>query len=522
MAIDLASANHAQQPTSLTALQLAAREGNSAAVELLLQAGADPNLAPKGTEASLIRAIESGDTETVKILLRFGANIHQISRRHGNALIASIKGGEETIFDLLLGKFDANSTDSVGASALYFAAAGGHEGMVQKLIDNGANVLVNHNTVLSPTMGAGLSGNSKIVRTLSQNGAHDDYAALYAASSAGEDELVTRLLLDGADARHCILPFDRDLPLHAAMVRGHESTVRLLLGAGATCTSRHFPSVLLETASRRYFRIVALVLNANTAGPIRLSLTKKPTSGGDIPIALLLLTLKVGSRAGNVSAAWEFIQPYGQDVVEFMEYLLTQEAKVKLSVDSPELAFRAAIESHSPTLTTFLLDCYGANISADHPNLLELAITNGDLSTLEHLLKRVIEEKEPRSSRWQLCLDRALMAALERSSYPMVEMLARYGAISKYSSYPMHCDNDGDGCTPSNHPSYGASSESSLAITAVETAMKKRNEQVVRFLIALGVLDHVGLEGVHTILSKAERYGCSFMSEVLGDRGLIG
>ncbi|KAF3483995.1 ankyrin [Arthroderma uncinatum] len=512
-------ANPTQNTPASTALQLAARYGNHGAAELLLQAGADPNFAPKGTDTPLIRAIESGDIETVNILLKYGANIHQVSKRHGNALIASIKKGEEAMFDLFLKNFDSNTTDTTGASALYFAAAGGHEGMVLKLINNGANILANHNTVFSATMGAGLSGNSRIVRTLSQKGVHDDHAALYAASSAGEDELVTRLLLDGADIGHCILPFDRDLSLHAAMIRGHESTVRLLLGAGATCSSRHFPSFFLETASRRYFGIAKLVLNTNTTGPIRLCLTKTPVmDGGKIPIALLLLTLKAGARAGNVAAAWEFIQPYGQDVVEFMEYLLSQDANVKLPVDSPKSAFRSAIESHNLALFTFLLDCYGANISADHPNLIELVVANNDLSTLEHLLQRVMEEKEPKSSRWQLCLDRALMAALEQNSYPMVEMLARYGAFSKYSSYPKSSDVETDGHTPTG----SRSSEFSLAITAVETAMKKRNELVVRFLVALGVLDHVDSGAVQNILSKAERHRCPFVLEVLNNRRLIG
>ncbi|KAM5449946.1 hypothetical protein MaudCBS49596_004709 [Microsporum audouinii] len=426
MAIELAS--EAAAPTSL---QLAARHGNHEEAKLLLQAGADPNFAPKGTDTSLTHAIQSNDAKTVKLLLEYGANVHQKPTRHGNALIASIKRGNEAMFDLFLEELDVNSTDNVGAPALYFAAAGGHEGMVNKLIGHGANVLACQNTIFSPIMGAGLGGNSNIVKTLFRNGVHSDHAALYAASSTGEDELVRRLLLDGADVGHCVLPFHRDLPIHAAMARGHESTVRILLEAGANCSSRHFPNAFLETASRRHFKVAELVLNSNNTGPIRLDLAKKsvPGSGGRIPIALLLITVKIGAKLGNIHTAWEFVKPYGQDVVEFMEYLLTRDSVLRIPINSPKPAFRAAIESHNHALLAFLLDSYGANISSDYPNLIELAVINDSVPILELLLQRSMEEKKAKSLRWQMCLDQALQAALKRHRYPMVEMLARYGAF---------------------------------------------------------------------------------------------
>ncbi|EFE44067.1 ankyrin repeat protein [Trichophyton verrucosum HKI 0517] len=428
MAIELAGGGAASQ----TALQLAARRGNHDEAKLLLQAGNDANFSPKGTEYPLAYAIESGDAETVKVLLEYGANIHQASKRHGNALIASIKRGEEEIFDIFLGKFDPNSTDRVGAPALYVAAVSGHEAMVNKLIRRGADVQACHDTIFSPIMGAGLGGSSRIVETMLQNGANSDHAALFAASSVGENELVTQLLLHGADVGRCTLPYDRDLPIHAAMLQGHETTVRILLAAGATLTSRYFPYVFLETASRRHFGISRLILNEHLHGDIRLCLGTSPFSSrsSHIPIALLLSTLKVGARTGNASLAWEFVEPYGQTTMDFMEYLLTQNS-IRLPVDSPKSVLKAAIKYRNDTLLSFLLDSFEVNIPGDFPNLIELAVINGSVPTLEVLLKRTTEQAELKTPQWKLYLSRALNAAIERNNFHMVELLDCYGTFTK-------------------------------------------------------------------------------------------
>ncbi|KMQ42559.1 hypothetical protein A7C99_3799 [Trichophyton rubrum] len=428
MAIELAGAGAPSQ----TALQLAARHGNHDEAKLLLQTGIDANFFPKGTEYPLAYAIESGDAETVKVLLEYGADIHQAAKKHGNALIASIKRGEEEIFNIFLGKFDPNSTDRVGAPALYFAAVGGHETMVNKLIRRGADVQACRDTIFSPIMGAGLGGCSRIVKTILQNGADSDHAALFAASSVGEDELVTQLLLRGADVGRCILPYDRDLPIHAAMLQGHETTVRILLAAGATLISRHFPYVFLETASRGYFRISKLILNEHLTGHIRLCLGTNPFSGriSHIPIALLLSTLKVGVRNSNASLAWEFVEPYGQTTVDFMEYLLTQDS-IQLPVDSPKSVLKSAIKHCNDTLLSFLLDSFEVNVSGDFPNLIELAVINGSVPTLEVLLKRTTEQTESKTLRWKLYLSRALNTAVERNNFHMVELLDRYGTFTK-------------------------------------------------------------------------------------------
>ncbi|EGD97286.1 hypothetical protein TESG_04697 [Trichophyton tonsurans CBS 112818] len=428
MAIELAGAGAASQ----TVLQLASRRGNHDEAKLLLQAGIDANFSPKGTEYPLAYAIESGDAETVKVLLEYGANIHQASKRHGNALIASIKRGEEEIFDIFLGKFDPNSTDRVGAPALYIAAVGGHEAMVNKLIRRGADVQACRDTIFSPIMGAGLGGSSRIVETMLQNGANSDHGALFAASSVGENELVTQLLLCGADVGRCTLPYDRDLPVHAAMLQGHETTVRILLAAGATLTSRYFPYVFLETASRRYFGISRLILNKHLSGNIRLCLGTNPFSGrsSHIPIALLLSTLKVGVRTGNASLAWEFVESYGQTAMDFMEYLLTQ-GSIHLPVDSPKSVLKAAIKYRNETLLSFLLDSFEVNVSGDFPNLIELAVINDSVPTLEVLLKRTTEQTELKTPQWRLYLSRALNTAVERNNYHMVELLNRYGTLTK-------------------------------------------------------------------------------------------
>jgi beta-lactamase regulating signal transducer with metallopeptidase domain/ankyrin repeat protein len=86
----------------------AARKGRLDAVRLLLDRGADPNLAGDGTP--LINAAEGGHVDIVSLLLDRGANIDQITQGRQNALIrASGKGHLEVVKLLVARGADVNA-----------------------------------------------------------------------------------------------------------------------------------------------------------------------------------------------------------------------------------------------------------------------------------------------------------------------------------------------------------------------------------------------------------------------------
>jgi ankyrin repeat protein len=100
-----------ERPTSgITALWFASRDGRTPIVELLLQRGADPAIASSIGVTPLITASHQGRLETVQCLL-------------GNpAAVATV-----------------NSRDKDGVTALLWACAGGHGGVVRLLLEKGAD-----------------------------------------------------------------------------------------------------------------------------------------------------------------------------------------------------------------------------------------------------------------------------------------------------------------------------------------------------------------------------------------------
>ena len=85
-------------------LIVAARSGHQAVVELLLNRGADPNLAVPGDGNPLIMAAREGHTQIVQLLLDRGANIDQVVPDDENALIQASAEGHLEVVKLLVGK----------------------------------------------------------------------------------------------------------------------------------------------------------------------------------------------------------------------------------------------------------------------------------------------------------------------------------------------------------------------------------------------------------------------------------
>ena len=88
----------------------------------------------------LIEAAETGDTAAVQALLDAGADIHATNNRGETALrIAAFWGETATVQALLDASADVNATDNAGETALMVATMWGHTEIVEILRDAGAN-----------------------------------------------------------------------------------------------------------------------------------------------------------------------------------------------------------------------------------------------------------------------------------------------------------------------------------------------------------------------------------------------
>ena len=124
-----------------TVLMWAVRYGQTEAVKLLVEKGADLNIQSKSGETALMSAARTGRTEIVKILVEGGADLNiQDYQNEWTALMEAARYGHKEIVKILIDNgADLDSEDWIGTTALMYAVATEQRGMVKYLIDNGAN-----------------------------------------------------------------------------------------------------------------------------------------------------------------------------------------------------------------------------------------------------------------------------------------------------------------------------------------------------------------------------------------------
>ncbi|KAK5208288.1 hypothetical protein LTR41_006224 [Exophiala xenobiotica] len=209
--------------------------------------------------------------------------------------IASQYGNESTVQALLEAGFAASQ------SALTTACLGGHDKVVEILLEAGANPTVDRDD-LSVASSAGFE---KVVQLLLQSGAAASRRALELACTKGHDKVVKLLLEAGAN------PGNREM-FEEACHRGYDEVVKILLEAGASpddryafeeaCRGGHervvkilpeagaklHPGCLLDASEAGNERVVKLLLEAG-ANPDDQSAFQEACSGGHERVVKILL-----------------------------------------------------------------------------------------------------------------------------------------------------------------------------------------------------------------------------------------
>ena len=128
--------------TGYTALMWAARRGDNAALDVLLRAGADPNIRSNFGISALIQASRTPDPRCVKLLLEFGADITSVPIDGYNALhcAACYHDREEVIEALVTAGIDLESRTINGCTPLATAAFCNHTVCAEALLYLGANI----------------------------------------------------------------------------------------------------------------------------------------------------------------------------------------------------------------------------------------------------------------------------------------------------------------------------------------------------------------------------------------------
>lgn len=248
-------------------------------MELILKYGGNINIRDWiGDTPALFCALQAKDTVTMEWLMDHGASLTPFSRKVGGLLQCAAMVGDPDVLEVILRKkppgttadlwYELDHTEVASlATPLQCAAFGGHLACIELLLQYGVNVNFAKGKVGGPLHAAAAGGRLEAMELLLKNGADlnlmaGDYGSvLWAAGYGGNHECV-RLCFDGGlfveDPEFVGLPADKTWPEYAP------DEGRVLISGIIEASVNTFCRDIFEAASRGLTARVKAFLDAST------------------------------------------------------------------------------------------------------------------------------------------------------------------------------------------------------------------------------------------------------------------
>ena len=351
----------------VTPLSIACSLGHAKIVNVLLAAGADANAVQPGGVTPLMLAARFGDAISIGHLLDNGAKIDDVERGKQTPLMwAAAQGNLAAVDALINAGADLEKTSQSGFTAMMFASREGHIDVVNRFLQAGMDV----NAVMVPPKSGG-----RLPRKNS--------SALIMAVESGHFQLAMFLIEKGAD------PNDQ---------RSGTSALHLIPGIrkpnrGESADGDPAPRGSGNLSSLQFVRAIVAAgadvnLKLNTGPSRKAQLCRKGATpmllaGKTADIRLLKLLVELGGEplAANsegctplMACAGIGVRAVGEEagteveVLEALEYLISQGGDVNTVDDNQETAMHGAAYRCFPKVVEFLAD-HGADPKKwDHKN----------------------------------------------------------------------------------------------------------------------------------------------------------
>lgn len=235
-------------------LQAAAARGYTEIVVLLLENGADANLADSQFGATALQlACFAGHEGIVRTLLSPEYGVQRSGKSYRKAILNTARGDNVDLMWLLVRYGEAGLFHRMQNIMLHEASAHGAMNMVRTLLNEGADVNSKASNGSVPVLRAVQRGHAEIVRLLIARGALHGHDNLFTRGALHGHDILFARKFEANDAEKVVYGCT---PICLAARLGYERVVQILLDAGEKLNIDGFPDPLPHAAKSDKIQMV--------------------------------------------------------------------------------------------------------------------------------------------------------------------------------------------------------------------------------------------------------------------------